>query len=147
MEHVIGIERGFAEMIRVLRPGGLIYSQACPLWNSRRGHHMDCLNPFPWIHLRMDRRQIVELASREGILHEGIELRYMMDYLFVGAYLNRHHSVRYVHAVRNLSLGQILYHDLWMDGEEELTPEIALELRDFRREELLATSHILVARK
>jgi hypothetical protein len=95
----------------------------------------------------MDRRQIVELASREGILHEGIELRYMMDYLFVGGYLNRHHSVRYVHAVRNLSLGQILYHDLWMDGEEELTPEIALELRDFRREELLATSHTLVARK
>jgi SAM-dependent methyltransferase len=147
MEHVIGIERAFAEMVRVVRPGGLIFSVASPLWNSRRGHHMDCLNPFPWIHLRMNRRQIVELANKKGILHDGIEMQHMMDYLFVGNYFNRHHSVRYVHAVRNLSLARILRHHLWMDGEDELTSEIALALKEFRREELLATAHILVARK
>ena len=147
MEHVHRIERAFVEVVRVVRRGGLIYSVAAPLWNSRRGHHMDCLNRFPWIHLRMDRRQIVELGNREGILHDGMELRYMMDYLFVSDYFNRHPSIRYVNAVRNLSLGQIVRHDLWMDGEDELTPEIALELRDYRREELLATSHVLAARK
>jgi len=147
MEHVHGIERAFAEMIRIVRPGGLVYSVAAPLWNSRRGHHLDCLNRFPWIHLRMDRRQIVGLAEREGISHEGTKIRDMMDFVFVSSYFNRHHSIRYVHAVRNLSVGQILQHHLLMDGEDELTPEILSELKDYRREELLATSHTLAARK
>src|SRR5215469_5239142 len=42
MEHVQNIEAGFAEMVRLCRFGGIIYSVAAPLWNSRRGHHMDC---------------------------------------------------------------------------------------------------------
>jgi SAM-dependent methyltransferase len=147
MEHVGGIERALAEMVRLVRPGGLVYSVAAPLWNSRRGHHFDCLNPFPWIHLRMKPEQIVEFAERRGITHNGTAMRYAVDYLFDFKYFNRAPATRYVNACRVLPVTEILRNDLWQDGAEELTAEILQELEDYSREELLAVAHTLVARK
>jgi SAM-dependent methyltransferase len=39
MEHVPDIEAAFREFVRVTQPGGIIYSLAAPLWNSRFGRH------------------------------------------------------------------------------------------------------------
>jgi SAM-dependent methyltransferase len=147
MERVYGIERAFAEIVRLVRPGGLVYSVAAPLWNSRRGHQMDRLNPFPWIHLRMSRVQIIELAKRRGITHNGIAMQDAVEYLFNSKALNRAPASRYVEACRRLPVTETQRNDLWQDGAEELTAEIAQELKHYSREELLATSHTLVARK
>lgn len=147
MEHVLGIERAFAEMVRLVRPGGLIYSVAAPLWNSRRGHHFDCLNPYPWIHLRMRPEQIVELAERHGITHNGIAMQDAVGYLFNSDAFNRAPASRYIEACRRLPVAEILRNDLWQDEAEELTPEILQELKDYSREELLAVSHTLAVRK
>jgi SAM-dependent methyltransferase len=147
MEHVGGIERAFAEMVRLVRPGGLVYSVAAPLWNSRRGHHFDCLNPFPWIHLRMKPEQIIEFGERRGITHNGTAMRDVVNYVFDFRYFNRAPASRYVEACRELPVTEILRNDLWQDGTEELTPEIRQELKDYSRDELLTVSHTLVARK
>lgn len=149
MEHVGGIEKGFAEMVRLARPGGLVYSAAAPLWNSRRGHHLECLNPFPWIHLRLAPDQIVTWAHERNITHQGIGVEHMMDYLFVSPYFNRWPAERYINACRDLPVSQMLRNDLWLDGEDELTECVMSELdaKGYTRNELLATAHTLVARK
>ncbi len=147
MEHVHGLERAFSEMVRLARPNGLVYSVAAPLWNSRRGHHFDCLNPFPWIHLKMNRDQISAFADSQGLLHNGLPLASCMAFLFDSAYFNRLPACRYVKACAGLPVSHLLRNDFWMDGEEDLTPELSEELSSYTREELLAAAHTLVARK
>jgi SAM-dependent methyltransferase len=147
MEHVHGLERAFSEMVRIVRRNGLVYSVAAPLWNSRRGHHFDCLNPFPWIHLRMDRNQIVEFADRKRLSHNGLPLASCMAFLFDSPYFNRLPAREYVKACGSLQVSDLLRNDFWMDGEEDLLPEVAQELRGYTREELLSAAHTLVARK
>jgi SAM-dependent methyltransferase len=68
MEHVPDIDRGFAEMVRVTRAGGVVYSQASPLWRSPYGHHKgDLFAGQPWIHLMLDRDAILASCAAEGI--------------------------------------------------------------------------------
>jgi SAM-dependent methyltransferase len=149
MEHVQNMEGGFAEMVRLARPGGIIYSVAAPLWNSRRGHHLNCLDVFPWIHLRLAPAEIACWARERGIKHEDIELEHVMDFLFISDYFNRAPSHRYLAACRDLCVTKVARHDLWMDGQEDLTPEVRaeLELLGYGEAELLATGHTFIARK
>ena len=149
MEHVHGIERAYSEMVRLVRPGGTVYAVAAPLWNSRRGHHIDCLNEVPWIHLRYGPEEIVALAKVRGITNKGQPVRDVMDFVFVSQYFNRAPAARYIAACRILPVSEILRNDLWLDGAEELSPEILSELqgKGYTREELLATSHTLICRK
>jgi SAM-dependent methyltransferase len=149
MEHVQNIEAAYREATRLARPGGVIYVLAAPLWNSRRGHHLDCLNPFPWIHLRRTPDEIAALAEGRGITHEGRPVREILDWLFVSDYFNRSSSRRYTDACRELPVSQTPRNDLWLDGAEELTPAIRseLEARGYSEADLLATSHTLIALK
>lgn len=149
MEHVQKIEAAYCEAVRLARPGGLIYVLAAPLWNSRRGHHLDCLNPFPWIHLRRSPEEIAALAERHGITHEGRPMREVVEWLFGSDYFNRSPSSRYTDACRELPVSQTLRNDLWLDGAEELTPAIHSELQSlgYSETDLLATSHTLIAIK
>src|SRR5436190_2403579 len=80
MEHVPDIEAGFSEMVRLTRPGGLIYSVAAPLWNSRYGHHVNTFRRFPWIHLLLERQHLLELLHRHNITAESIDLP-IIDFL------------------------------------------------------------------
>jgi SAM-dependent methyltransferase len=159
MEHVQNMEVAFREMVKLARRGGLIYCVAAPLWNSRRGHHVDCLNPFPWVHLRLEREQIAELARKHGLAFNGRDFgppysgirvwEDVLQFLFDSDYFNRAPARRYLAASRDLPVSKPIRNDLWMDGEEELTPAIMkqLEAKGFTREELLATSHAFIARK
>jgi SAM-dependent methyltransferase len=149
LEHVHNIEAAYIEMVRLARPGGVIYAFAAPLWNSRRGHHFDCLNPFPWIHLRLTQEELAALGDERAITHNGKPLREVVDWLYHSTYFNRYLSNRYIQACRHLPVSRMLQNDLWMDGAEDLTPEIASELsmKGYAREELLAVSHTLSALK
>jgi SAM-dependent methyltransferase len=39
-EHILDLGRALAEMHRVLRPGGILYSNYGPIWSGCRGHHL-----------------------------------------------------------------------------------------------------------
>ena len=39
------------EFRRILRPGGIVFLQICPLYHSPFGSHLDRMLPEPWIHL------------------------------------------------------------------------------------------------
>jgi ubiquinone/menaquinone biosynthesis C-methylase UbiE len=147
MEHVHGIEAGFREMVRLTKPGGLVYSVAAPLWNSRRGHHMSCLDQFPWIHLRAESSQIVRLALDNGIVEfNGHSIGAVVDFVF-SDYFNRAPARRYVEACSGLAVAKTIRNNLWLDDAPHLSRDIAAELRPkgYTDEELLAVSHSFIA--
>lgn len=147
MEHVGNIESAYREMIRLVRPGGTVYVLAAPLWNSRRGHHLDCLHSFPWIHLRYTPAKLAQFGDELGIMHNGKPLRDAVDWLFTSNYFNRAPCRRYREACTDLSVARVVRNEFWMDGEDDLTDEILGELNRYPREELLATAHTLIVVK
>ena len=141
----------FAEMTRVTAPGGIVYSVAAPLWNSRHGHHKgDLFEHHPWVHLRLDRDEIVALCHREGIEspdEQSIEEH--VDYMLDSRYFNQVPARRYVEASEALADVELIRNDLALDEPEGLTPALEAELGSvgYSRDELLASAHTLVARK
>lgn len=70
-EHISNLGAALAEMARVLRPGGVVYSDFSPIWSSAAGHHLrgaarEALRaagiwpPPPWFHLTKTRREMRE---------------------------------------------------------------------------------------
>jgi SAM-dependent methyltransferase len=151
LEHVPDVDPAFAEMARVTAPGGVVYSVAAPLWNSRQGHHKGDLFPdHPWVHLRFDRDEIVELCRREGIVSpDGAAIEAHVDYMLDDRFFNQLPAKRYVDACNALTGVELVRNDLAFDAPDGLTPELEAELRaaGYPREELLASVHTLVARK
>jgi SAM-dependent methyltransferase len=150
-EHVPNIERGFAEMTRVTRPGGIVFSIAAPLWHSPFGHHKGDLFPdYPWIHLRLTKEQILAYASAANLpdpTGEGFE--HHVDYMLNPEFFNMAPASRYVAACEALEHVELIQNEIDYHDDSILTPQIERELaeRGLYREELLGSTHRLVARK
>jgi SAM-dependent methyltransferase len=149
MEHVPDIELGFAEMARVTKPGGIVYSQAAPLWRSAYGHHKgDIFAGHPWIHLLMDADEILALCTAEGI-DGGGRIEHHVHYMLDPAHFNMRPAADYVAACEALTNVEIVANVLAMEDASLLTPEVERRLvaRGIGRDEALAVSHTLVARR
>jgi hypothetical protein len=143
------IESAFVEMARVTRPGGVVYSQASPLWHSPYGHHKgDLFAGHPWIHLLMDADEILALCAAEGI-DGGGDMEHHVRYMLNPAYFNMRPAVDYVAACHALPAVKLLSNDLAMESPEMLTAELEVRLaaRGIGRDDALAVSHTLVARR
>lgn len=151
LEHVPRVAAAFAEMARVARPGGVVYSVAAPLWNSRHGHHKgDLFAAHPWVHLRLKRDGILELCSNEGIQSpDERPLEHHVDYMLNPRFFNRTPARDYVEACAGLENVELIRNDLAFDAADALTPDLESELAGagHPRQELLASAHTLVARK
>jgi SAM-dependent methyltransferase len=144
MEHVSRIDLAFPELVRVARPGGVVYSVAAPLWNSPYGHHKgDLFADVPWIHLCLDKGEILDYSRERGIAEHHVV--YMLD----PANFNMLPARSYVEACGGLDGIEVIANDLANDDETLLTDEILAELapRGYTREELLAYVHTFIARK
>ena len=75
-EHISNLGSALAEMARVLRPGGSVYSDFSPIWSSAHGHHLrsrarDALRaarmwpPPTWFHLTKTRREMREYLGEQ----------------------------------------------------------------------------------
>ena len=53
LEHVQQPAAAFAEMARLVRPGGIVYHDYNPFFSSKGGHSL-CTLAFPWGHARLD---------------------------------------------------------------------------------------------
>ncbi len=153
MEHVAGIEAAFREMARVLAPGGIVYSVASPLWNSRNGHHMAGSFPDdePWIHLRMTRDRIIAACAARGITHrsDGVPIGDVVDYMLDRRFFNMRPARDYVAACRNIADMAVIQNDLALEPEADVPPQIMLELEEkgYSSEEVRAVTHTYIGRK
>jgi SAM-dependent methyltransferase len=68
MEHIVPVERAIAEMVRVVRPGGLIHHSVDPFF-WLRGCHKRGIADVPWAHARLSDADF----ERFVVGHEGGE--------------------------------------------------------------------------
>lgn len=90
-EHIGSLKETYREIYRVLKPGGMVYVAASPIWTSYRGNHFyhwdldrrDII--LPWEHIYPGRDSLLSrLQSSNPELREEID-----QYVFKSDYLNR----------------------------------------------------------
>ncbi len=149
MEHVDDIKSGFHEMVRLTKPGGIVFSAAAPLWNSRYGHHMGCLAAYPWIHLVMSADEIVAHARRNGITGErGHTIEAIVNYMMDSRFFNMRPACDYLAGTSALPVDIIKNA---FDREPASVLDCPMGRRalaaGFPADELLSVAHRFVARK
>jgi SAM-dependent methyltransferase len=151
MEHVPDIERAFAEMARVCSTGGVIYSVAAPLWNTRQGPHWgDAFNEYPWAHLRLTRQEMIafmehrRLERPEAPYLPPEQIRYMTD----RRYFNKRPARDYLAACTALSGVEIIRNDVEEQDPSGVDQAVVAELgaRGYDRRELFGLTHTFIAR-
>jgi SAM-dependent methyltransferase len=150
MEHVIDIEAAFKEMVRVTKASGIIYSVASPLWNSRSGHHMECLSPYPWIHLRMTKQEMIDYCLEHGVEGErGIPIESIVEYVLESNEFNRRPACDYVEAVAGIRHVKVLSQLLDQEPESIIPDDVRVDLsaKGVSSDELLAVTHQFIAIK
>jgi SAM-dependent methyltransferase len=152
MEHVADIGAAFREFARVTRPGGIIYSLAAPLWNSRFGHHKTRIfAAHPWIHLRMNEDEITEFCERNGIVDpSGVhDIAHHVRYMMNPQFFNKIPAARYLDVCRDLPRVRVLMNALNLEPDRLLDSIVFEELQQkgYTRQELLALGHTFVGRK
>jgi SAM-dependent methyltransferase len=150
MEHVPDIGAGFMEMTRVTKAGGFIYSIASPLWNSRSGHHMACLSPYPWIHLRMGKQEMIRYCKNDGIEGErGIPIESVVSYVLDSTEFNRRPAHDYMQAAAAIPNVMIISNLLYDEPESAVPEDLGTELvqKGISHDELRAVGHEFVAMK
>ena len=88
LEHVQDPKKVVQEMVRVLKPGGIFYCQAGPLWYSFQGYHKK--RRFPeltedWLHLIYDKEQLIEKFN----LHNSTNYLNQLDKIYESDNYNR----------------------------------------------------------
>jgi hypothetical protein len=151
MEHIPSIESAFHEMVRVTKPGGIVYSIAAPLWNSQQGHHKgDFFQHYPWIHLRKNKDEILEYCVKNHIVDpSGLGMSIHVEYMLNPKYFNKTPAKNYVDVCNCLDNIEIIANELCFDAESDLTSDVytELEAKGYSKDELLASGHCFIARK
>jgi SAM-dependent methyltransferase len=152
MEHIPRIDLAFSEMVRVCKPGGIIYCVAAPLWNSRQGHHkFSFFEKSPWIHLRMNEEEINRYCEINNITDESgtNTMKAHITYMLSPKFFNQLPAQRYIEVCNDLKNIKIIRNDLDYENNKVLIPEILSELepKGFTPGELLAVTHTFIAVK
>lgn len=151
MEHVPDIATGFAEMARLARSGGMVFSLAAPLWQSPYGHHMACFAGHPWVHLVHDTPDaLVAYARAHGIAGErGHDIDGIARYMLDPEQFNRRPASEYKSICAGLPGLAIQRNELMSENETLLAHplgEAALK-KGYEAHNLLATAHYFIAGK
>jgi SAM-dependent methyltransferase len=152
MEHVTDIDNAFAEMVRVCRPGGLVFSIASSLWNTRQGPHWgSAFDDYPWIHLRLESEEIIAFSEKRRKENPAAQylspeqLKYMADIRF----FNKRPARDYLFICDNLRNIEIIRNDIEEEDDADVDQEVVemLAAKGYDRRELFGVTHWFIARK
>lgn len=149
-EHIHALQQGWQAMLNVLRPGGLLWCVASPLWCSPYGHHKPMLHGHPWAHLLHPDPEALHIFCLANNIQadDGIDMIHHVNYIFNPACFNRHPASAYHEAACALDKAQLEINAFDLLPSDDLEERIALLLaRGHTRQDLLAQTHRLVARR
>jgi SAM-dependent methyltransferase len=130
LEHVIDPFETMMKALRLLRPGGIAYFQAGPLYFAKTGHHMFSeLESFPWGHLIYSPEDLASLISQKGLRQ--IEIDFGMSAIsFIEGMLSRDHlnhltlEEYQLERVSNTLGYEVLFYEISKEGTESELKEI-----------------------
>jgi SAM-dependent methyltransferase len=152
MEHVFDIESAFGEMVRVCRPGGLVYSHASSLWNTRHGPHWgNAFDDYPWIHLRLEPARIIAFSEKrhketpDAQYLSPEQIKYMTDIRF----FNKRPCRDYLAICGDLRDVEIIRNDIEEENGNDVDEDVVnmLKAKGYDRRELFGLTHIFIAKK
>ena len=149
-EHIHDLQRGWQAMLQVLRPGGLLWSLASPLWCSPYGHHKPMLQGYPWAHVLHPDPESLHLfcLTNNIVADDGIDMIHHVNYIFNPDCFNRLPASAYHNAALALEQAQLEINSFDLVASEGLEEQLStLMARGHSRHDLLAQTHRLVARR
>jgi SAM-dependent methyltransferase len=149
-EHIHDLEQGWQAMLNVLRPGGMLWSVASPLWCSPFGHHKPMFNQYPWVHLEYPTPQdLLSFCEQNAIeAEDGIAMIHHINYMFNPDCFNMLPASAYLQAAANLKGARLDINEVQLLGESGLSDKlIQLMKLGHQRTDLLGQTHMLVARR
>lgn len=154
LEHCGDPAAALAEMLRVVRPGGVVYVQAGPLYYSPFGHHMfGYFDDYPWIHLRLTPEQIIAHARATGVAarvaaNTGSDIAaYVHGMLHLGHINGKRIDEYGLREMMSSGKVQVLDFTPSFEGDNLLTPAIERQLAPLLRQDLIAHGFQLTMRK
>jgi SAM-dependent methyltransferase len=150
MEHVGDLNAAFAEMARLTKSGGVVYSVAAPLWHAPFGHHYaGMVRGHPWLHLRYDEAGFEGYCRAHGLeAPEGKTIDGVARYIYRSPGFNRHKTGAYKAAADRLDGAmEPITHDFGCVDRAMLTRRLRMTLWRYREHDLLASTHRYIARK
>lgn len=146
-EHIGGLQAAWQSMLDVLKPGGLLYTVAAPLWMSPYGHHKkNIFDGHRWVHLRYPTPEaLLEWSREQGIVSpDATALHHHIKYMLDARFFNKHSSMAYLEAVSGLNGCAVVKNDFDILPNSDLAGNEDL-LERFDKRDLLATVHRLIA--
>jgi SAM-dependent methyltransferase len=148
LEHIHDPYAAVKEMIRVLKPGGIFYCNAGPLWYSHYGYHAKKEWPAlyePWFHLIYSKEEYIK--KRKDILHND-EYARRISRIYDSPQYNRLPSHIYYEIVSNLILDHIPLKISFNFGSESfLNDAFKNKLIKYDLRDLITESFTIVLRK
>lgn len=144
-EHIHDISLAWQSMINVLKPGGVIYTIASPLWCSPWGHHKsDIFRLQPWIHLLYpEPDKLYAHASGIGLQsNDDIDLIHHINYMMNDEYFNKLKVSDYEVAARMQTGLSVKSSEFFkIEKVQHNNYDLALE-RGYSQDDLLSSTHI-----
>lgn len=116
VEHILGVPAFYSEVLRVLRPGGLVYADFAPIWSCHVGHHVAVFvggkearfwkpgrNPIPdFAHLIWNAEEMREFLRGGPCAMEMVDP--IVDWIYAGDGINRMFLEDHLEAIANSGL-------------------------------------------
>jgi SAM-dependent methyltransferase len=147
-EHVPQIREGWQRMVDVLRPGGMLYCVASPLWRSPFGHHKrNIFADHPYVHLRYPTPDaLMAYCEQQGIKSaDSVDLKHHVRYMLDDRMFNKLRAAAYTEAAAALTGCEIQRNTLDLLPQESMAGTDDLLAAGYTREDLLGNTHRLIA--
>lgn len=153
-EHIADLERALSEIKRVLKPGGIFYTEYGPIWSGIIGHHCrnwireEVLKIPAWGHLYMDKKEMHEYLVKDCTKEEAGDI---CEMIYDDIWINRIgiKEMKSIFENSGMEVMELKENKLsnrlgWIEetSVDELEPNIYEKLKDRFTESELRTSSI-----